>query len=260
MKKSRAARPLAKWKIDAPTIIVLSTSKKAAACGSGGTCCGRVSSSPCRLRPHPARVSTGPISSSRARSGSGRPTSRARQLTETGQGQRRRPRRIELPPIRPGMVGVGRRASDAPDGAGGTLVGADGEACGCPAARATAARGPGRRRPGGARRRGAARDVPTGWRGTGARVPARGLLSGGAGGRRGGRAGAQGRADVSRVGSLQARAVEAAAWQWPRRCAALITCRRAAARRAQAAGRDALDDAVHRAQLRRRPADDGVER
>jgi hypothetical protein len=37
-KKSRAASPLAKWKIDAPTIIVLSTSKNAAALGSGATC------------------------------------------------------------------------------------------------------------------------------------------------------------------------------------------------------------------------------
>ena len=37
MKNLRAARPLAKWKIDAPTIIVLSTSKNAAACGSSGT-------------------------------------------------------------------------------------------------------------------------------------------------------------------------------------------------------------------------------
>ena len=35
VKKLRAARPFAKWKIDAPTIIVLSTSKKAAAVGSG---------------------------------------------------------------------------------------------------------------------------------------------------------------------------------------------------------------------------------
>ena len=36
-KKSRAASPFAKWKIDAPIIIVLSTSKKAAAEGSGAT-------------------------------------------------------------------------------------------------------------------------------------------------------------------------------------------------------------------------------
>jgi hypothetical protein len=33
---------LAKWKIDAPIIIVLSTSKKAAACGSGGISGGAV--------------------------------------------------------------------------------------------------------------------------------------------------------------------------------------------------------------------------
>ncbi len=36
-KKSRWASPLAKWKIEAPTIIVLSTSKKAAAPRSGPT-------------------------------------------------------------------------------------------------------------------------------------------------------------------------------------------------------------------------------
>src|SRR6266508_6804094 len=37
VKNLRDASPLAKWKIDAPTIIVLSTSKNAAADGSGGT-------------------------------------------------------------------------------------------------------------------------------------------------------------------------------------------------------------------------------
>ena len=42
VKKSRATRPRAKWKIDAPCIIVLSTSKNAAAVrsapgGSGGS-------------------------------------------------------------------------------------------------------------------------------------------------------------------------------------------------------------------------------
>ncbi len=37
MKNFRAARPRAKWKIDAPTIMVLSQSKKAAAVGSDGT-------------------------------------------------------------------------------------------------------------------------------------------------------------------------------------------------------------------------------
>jgi len=37
VKKSRAAIPLAKWKIEAPTTMVLSTSKNAAAFGSGGT-------------------------------------------------------------------------------------------------------------------------------------------------------------------------------------------------------------------------------
>ena len=36
-KKFRAARPRAKWKIDAPIIMVLSTSKNAAAVRSGGT-------------------------------------------------------------------------------------------------------------------------------------------------------------------------------------------------------------------------------
>ena len=38
VKKSRAYRPRARWKIDAPCITVLSTSKNAAACGSSGTC------------------------------------------------------------------------------------------------------------------------------------------------------------------------------------------------------------------------------
>ena len=36
VKNLRAARPRAKWKIDAPTIIVLSQSKNAAAVRSGG--------------------------------------------------------------------------------------------------------------------------------------------------------------------------------------------------------------------------------
>ena len=38
VKKSRAYRPRARWKIDAPCMTVLSTSKNAAACGSSGTC------------------------------------------------------------------------------------------------------------------------------------------------------------------------------------------------------------------------------
>ncbi len=121
LKKCRAARPLAKWKIDAPTIIVLSTSKKAAACGSSGTCCGRVSSSPLfgfgltavRVstradQQFPSPIWIGPAD-----------TFAHDELTEMGSGSPPllRPDPAELlPPIRPGIVGNGTLGVDTAPG------------------------------------------------------------------------------------------------------------------------------------------------
>src|SRR3954453_22169123 len=55
VKKFREASPRAKWKIDAPIIIVLSTSKKAPAVGSGSTA-GALSTSAAAAEAAPART------------------------------------------------------------------------------------------------------------------------------------------------------------------------------------------------------------
>ena len=55
VKNSRRCSPRARWKIEAPCMIVLSTSKNAATCGSGGIC-SELSTSAAAAEASPARA------------------------------------------------------------------------------------------------------------------------------------------------------------------------------------------------------------